>query len=85
MFAFSPWKQHCGSFYMFGNTLEEQNLLYCVGKIQLLVLVMLSRLMRGLGSGHVTCGEDLSNARGCLLHRGETYKHTDGRTSRLYD
>ena len=38
--------------------------------------------MRGLGSGHVTCGEDLSNARRCLLHRGhtnpQTNKHADG-------
>ena len=32
--------------------------------------------MRGLGSGHVTCGEDLSNARRCLLHRGQTYRQT---------
>ena len=68
---------------MFGNTLEEQNLLYCVGKIQLLVLVMLSRLMRGLGSGHVTCGEDLSNARGCLLYKGQTHIQTDGHCDSL--
>ena len=34
--------------------------------------------MRGLGSGHVTCGEDLSNARVGLLHRGQTYRHTHG-------
>ena len=33
-----------GFFYMFGKTLEEQNLVYCVGKIQLLVLVMRCRL-----------------------------------------
>ena len=29
--------------------------------------------------------EDLSNARKGLRHRGQTYTHTDGRTSRLYD
>ena len=29
-----------GFFYMFGKTLEEQNLVYCVGKIQLLVLII---------------------------------------------
>ena len=34
--------------------------------------------MRGLGSGHVTCGEDLSNERICLLHRGLMYIHTYG-------
>ena len=33
-----------GFFYMFGKTLEEQNLVYCVGKIQLLVIVMRCRL-----------------------------------------
>ena len=37
--------------------------------------------MRGLGSGHVTCGKDLSNARKYLLHRGhtnpQTHKPTD--------
>ena len=40
--------------------------------------------MRGLGSGHMTCGEDLSNGRRCLLHRGQTYTNTDTLTSRLY-
>ena len=34
--------------------------------------------MRGLGSGHVTCGEDLSNERRCLLHRGHAETPADG-------
>ena len=34
--------------------------------------------MKGLGSGHVTCREDLSNPRRCLLHRGHTDRQTDG-------
>ena len=38
--------------------------------------------MRGLGSGHVNCGEDLSNERRCLLHRGRTDKHTKNRDFR---
>ena len=36
--------------------------------------------MRGLGSGHVICGEDLSNARKGLLHMGHTYIRTDRHT-----
>ena len=36
--------------------------------------------MRGLGSGHVTSGEDLSKARRCLLHRGQTQTPTDRQT-----
>ena len=32
--------------------------------------------MRSLGSGLVTCGDDLSNERRCLLHRGHTNIHT---------
>jgi hypothetical protein len=43
-----------GFFYMFGKTLEEQNLVYCVGKIQLLVLVMRCRLKPATSPENIT-------------------------------
>ena len=36
----SPWTQYGGFFYIFGNPLKVQNLVYCVGQIQLIFLVM---------------------------------------------
>ena len=36
----SPWTQHGGFCYMLGNPLESQDCVNCLGKIQLLVLVM---------------------------------------------